>query len=110
MRYLVIAEGIDVTVPTTPAEAADFLEAVVVPSEELLAKLEADGRIYGGSFAARRGGAAVVEAESNDDLNALLTSIPIWGFSKFDVIPLQTFESRAAQDASSAKALRAFAG
>jgi len=51
MRYLVIGEATGGASAMPPQQAAQILDAVVVPSLEMLAKWEREGRINGGSFA-----------------------------------------------------------
>jgi hypothetical protein len=56
MLYLVIGETTGGPPPgMSPQQAAQLLDTVVVPSLEMLAKWERDGRIHGGSFVGRRG-------------------------------------------------------
>ena len=62
MRYLVIGEATGGASAMPPQQAAQILDAVVVPSLEMLAKWEREGRINGGSFAGRRGGCMIIDA------------------------------------------------
>jgi muconolactone delta-isomerase len=97
MKYLVTMETIELGL-IPPQQMAQLVEEVVIPSMEGLMKLEAEKKILaGGGFAGTRGGMAVVEAASNEELARLLKSIPIWGMMKTVVTPLQSFEEEAAQ-------------
>ena len=61
---------------------------MVVPGVERLAQWEQEGKIHGGSFTGARGSAFVVEADSIEEVDQLVTSLPHWGLVKLDVKPL----------------------
>lgn len=97
MRYLISGEGIDVGL-LPPQQFAQYMEQMVIPSHEALAKLEAEKKILaGGIFVGARGGVALVEAESNEEVDRLLMSLPFWSMVKWTVTPLHSFGSRATQ-------------
>lgn len=97
MRYLISAEGIDVGL-LPPQQFAQYLEQMVIPSHEALTKLEAEKKILaGGVLVGARGGVALVEAESNEEVDRLLMSLPFWSMVKWTVTPLNSFRSRATQ-------------
>ena len=79
MRYLVIGEATGGASAMPPQQAAQILDAVVVPSLEMLAKWEREGRINGGSFAGRRGGCMIIDAPSHEELADVLMTLPFWG-------------------------------
>jgi muconolactone delta-isomerase len=69
----------------------------VLPSQERLAAFERAGTIVaGGVFAGAREVVFLADVDTNDELSALITSLPFWGLLKWRVQPLQTFETRAA--------------
>ena len=68
---------------------------MVVPSLEMLAKWEREGRIHGGSFAGRRGGCMIIDAASNDELADLLMTLPFWGLQDWKITPLSSSEGAA---------------
>jgi hypothetical protein len=76
MRYLVIAEPTGAAPNVLPQQLAQMLDSVVLPSLEMLAKWEREGRIRGGSYAGRRGG--IIDAASNEELADLLMTLPFW--------------------------------
>ena len=89
MKYLVTMELMGVPPAASPQELVQFLERVVIPSEETVVKLEEDGKILaGGDLAGRRGWALIVDAASNEELNGLLMSIPEWPLMEVEVTPL----------------------
>ena len=97
MRYLVTAETVESGPLAPPQQVAGLLRTAVLPSIEALARLESEGKIRGGVVAGARAGAFVLEADSHDEANQILMSLPNWGFSKVELTPLQSFESRLEQ-------------
>ncbi len=95
MRYLVIGETTGVAPNMPPQQAAQLLDTVVVPSLEMLAKWEGEGRIHGGSFAGRRGGCMIIDAASNEELADLLMTLPFWGLQDWKITPLSSNEAAA---------------
>jgi muconolactone delta-isomerase len=93
MRYLVTMELIG-TPPVSPQEMVRHIEQIIIPMHE---KLEAEKKILaGGLVAGARTITVIVDVESHDELDQLLTSLPGWGLMKVDVTPLQSFKGRIA--------------
>jgi muconolactone delta-isomerase len=92
MTYLV--KGSSGPVSLSSGEMAQLLENVVIPSLDQLAKLEKEGKVTGGLPVGQRAVVFVVEASSNEELDQMLRSLPIWGGMKWKVIPLQSFSGR----------------
>ena len=105
MKYLVIgSEGPGFA---SPAEAVQVLENIVLPSFDMLIKFEAEGKILGGGLPiGDRAFVFIVEASSNEELDQLLRSIPMWGSLKWKVTALQTFGGRATQERDAVKELK----
>jgi hypothetical protein len=105
MKYLVSAsEGPGCGFPEETLEA---LENRVLPAFETLIRLEASKKILAGGVPA--GGRALVfimEASSHEEVDRLLRKLPVWGALKWEVVALQTFEGRAAQERECAQRLR----
>ena len=93
MRYLVTAEATGAVPNMPPQQVAQMLDTVVVPSLEMLAKWEREGRIHGGSFAGRRGGCMIIDAPSNEELADLLMTLPFWGLQDWKITPLSSNEA-----------------
>lgn len=89
MRYLVIGEA----KRTPPMPPDQYLELVIASHEALAAHEKAGKIVAGGIFTGRQGGIAVVEAESHQEVDRLLCSLPFWVFVDWEVIPLVSFES-----------------
>ena len=99
MQYLVTMEFVEPG-PLFPAQQlGQMVEESILPSFDLLATLQADGKVLaGGVPAGSRTAVFIVEATSHDELDQLVEGIPWWGVMKTTVAPLQEFAKRAAND------------
>jgi muconolactone delta-isomerase len=88
MRFLVTIDGSDLEAGMPPERLGQVIEQMIVPSLEQLAQWEREGRIYGGGYTAARGGVFMIDADSSEEVDRLLTSLPHWGLVKIDVKPL----------------------
>jgi muconolactone delta-isomerase len=88
MRFLVTIDGSDIGVGMPPERLAQVVEHMVTPSLEQLTQWEQEGRIHGGGYTAARGGVFMVDANSSEEVDQLLSSLPHWGVVKMDVKPL----------------------
>jgi len=88
MRFLVTIDGADMSVGRPPEQLAKVVEQMVVPGIEQLDRWEQEGRIHGGGYTAARGGVFIMDADSSEEVEQLLTSLPYWGLVKVDVKPL----------------------
>jgi muconolactone delta-isomerase len=88
MRFLVTIDGSDIGVGMPPERLAQLVDQMVVPSLEQLAQWEQEGRIHGGGYTAARGGVFMIDADSSEEVDQLVTSLPYWGLVKVDVKPL----------------------
>ena len=88
MRFLVTIDGSELGVGMPPERLAQVIEQMVVPSMEQLAQWEQEGRVHGGGYTAARGGVFIMEADSSEEVDQLVTSLPHWGLVKVEVKPL----------------------
>ncbi len=88
MRFLVTIDGTDIGAGMPPERLAQVVEQMVVPSIEKLAQWEQEGRIHGGGYTAARRGVFMIDADSSDEVDQLVSSLPYWGLVKVDVRPL----------------------
>jgi muconolactone delta-isomerase len=88
MRFLVTIDGSELGAGMPPEQLGQVVEQMVVPSMEQLAQWEQEGRIHGGGYTAARGGVFIMEADSSEEVDQLVTSLPHWGLVKVDVKPL----------------------
>jgi muconolactone delta-isomerase len=80
---------------TTPQEGIAFIEQFIFPTLKLCKKLEEEKSILAGGPAS--GAVAlmlVVNVESSQELDDLITSLPVWPRMETEVIPLTSFEGR----------------
>jgi hypothetical protein len=91
-KYLV--KGSSGPVSLSSEDMGSLLENVVLPSLDQLAKWEKEGKITGGLPVGQRAFVFIVEASSNEELDQMLRSLPIWGGMKWKVMPLQSFSGR----------------
>ena len=93
MRFLVTIDGSDIGVGMPPERLAQVVEQMVTPGIEKLVQWEQEGRVHGGGYTAARGGVFIVEADSSEEVDQLITSLPHWGLVKVDVKPLISMSS-----------------
>ena len=93
MRFLVTIDGSDIGAGMPPDRLVQQIDQMVIPSLEQLAQWEQEGRIHGGGFTGARGSTFVVEADSIEEVDQLVTSLPHWGLVKADVKPLISMNS-----------------
>ena len=106
MRFLVKGEWVE-TGAVLPAEQfAPLIEHVVLPSLEQWDQWEQQGKSRGGVLAGQRAGVFLLEAESAEEVGQLLTSLPFWGYIKWDVIPLQSVRSTIERERGVVAAMR----
>lgn len=99
MHYLVTMEFVEPGPLFAPQQLGQMVEETILPSFDLLASLQAEGKVVaGGVLAGTRTATFIVEAASNDELDQLVEGIPWWGVMKTTVTPLQSFAKRAAND------------
>jgi hypothetical protein len=98
MRFLVTGEYVETGALLSPDHLGPLAQNVILPSLQMLAKWEQDGKIKGGVLAGQRAGAFIVETSSHEEVGQLLASLPFWGIIKWDVTPLQSWASTVDRD------------
>ncbi len=95
----------------TAGEGIAFIEHYVLPTLARCRELQAAGRILaGGPVTGAIALALIVRAESQQELDELIESLPLWGRAGTTVTPLTTFDGREAAVRRKLEALRARAG
>src|SRR5215813_10705210 len=95
MQYLVQMKLADSVRPRSPEEAIGFIEQYVFPTLDVSDKLLEEKKIAaGGPVGGAIALALVVRAESIQELDDVLESLPIWPLMQTTVIPLTSFEGR----------------
>jgi muconolactone delta-isomerase len=81
--------------PETPQEGSVFIEQFILPTLELCKRLEAEKKIVaGGPLSGAVALSLIVSAESAQELDDLITSLPVWPRMETTVTPLSTFDVR----------------
>lgn len=94
MNYLVQLKL--ATRPASPQEGKVFIEQMILPTLELCKKLEAEKKIVaGGPVSGSIALSLIVSAKSAEELDGLVTSLPVWPLMETTVSPLSTFDVRA---------------
>lgn len=102
MKYLVSGSGGPGFESTE--EAVAILKEIVLPSFDQLIKWEKQKKILAGGLpVGDRAFVFIVEAASNEEVDAILRGLPVWGVLDWEVTALQTFAGRAAQERSIVK-------
>ena len=87
MRFLVTIDG-SALAEMPPERLVQLLDQMIIPGVEKLAQWEQEGRVHGGGYTAGRGGVFMIDADSSEEVDQLVTSLPHWGLLKVDVLPL----------------------
>ena len=81
--------------PANPQEGAVFIEQFILPTLELCKKLEAEKKIVaGGPLSGAIALSIIVSAESEQELDKVISSLPVWPLMETTVTPLSTFDVR----------------
>jgi muconolactone delta-isomerase len=88
MRFLVTIDGSDIGVEMPPKQLVQVIDQMVIPSIEQLAQWDREGRIHGGGYTAARGVVFMIDADSSEEVDQLVSSLPYWGLVKIEVKPL----------------------
>ena len=81
--------------PDTPQEGIVFIEQFILPTLELCKRFEAEKKIIaGGPLSGAIALSLFVSAESVQELDDLITSLPVWPRMETTVTPLTTFDFR----------------
>jgi len=95
MLFLVEMDHLKSLAPPTPEAGKDSVERIIFPTLERAEQLISEKKILAGgpvvgSVALR----FIVESDSTEDLDSLLTSLPLWTVAETRVTSLITFSER----------------
>lgn len=97
MNYLVQMKLANASRPTSNEEGISFIEQYVFPTLEICKKLQDEKKIVaGGPVSGAIALAMVIRADSIQELDELIGSLPIWPRMETTVIPLTSFDGRMA--------------
>ncbi len=67
---------------------------LVVKQLELIIELKKQGKILiHGAFVGRQSGCFIWDVDSNEELQSLLTGLPLWPFMDWDIVPMISTET-----------------
>ncbi len=94
MRYLVKASAKSES--NFAGNDVQILDTVVLPSFAMLANYEIERTILAGGLpVGERSLVMIAEADSNEELDQVLRSLPLWDRLEWSVTPLNSFKGRA---------------
>ena len=95
MQYLVQMKLADSVRPRNPEETIAFIKQYVFPTLDVCDKLLEEKKIVaGGPLGGAIALAVVVTAESVQELDDIIESVPVWPLMETTVTPLTTFAGR----------------
>jgi len=95
MNYLVQMKLANPHRPAAPHEGVAFIEQFILPTLERCNQLQAEKKILaGGPISGAIALSLVMSAESAQELDSLLTSLPVWPRMETVVTPLTSFDGR----------------
>jgi hypothetical protein len=95
MLYLVELDHVRTGPPPTPESGRAFIEQVIFPTLARAEQLVAEKRIVaGGPVAGRIALRLMIEADSADHVDRIVTSLPLWLQAETRVTPLISFAER----------------
>lgn len=95
MQYLVQMKIVAPGRPMNSEAGAAFFEEYIRPTLQLCKKLQDEGKILaGGPISGTIGLALILKADSAQELDGLITGLPVWPRMDTEVTPLSTFDDR----------------
>jgi muconolactone delta-isomerase len=95
MHYLVEMKLANSIRPATPQDGVAFIEQFILPTLELCKKLEAEKKIVaGGPLSGSVALSLIISADSAQELDGVITSLPVWPRMETTVTPLNSFAGR----------------
>ncbi len=84
---------------TSPAEAVQVLEQAIIPTFDMIMKLQDEKKILGAGLpVGERAIMFMIQASSNGEVDKLLRSLPAWSALTWKVTALESIAGRAAQE------------
>ena len=109
-QYLVAFKLREESYGGSTEEAAYLLTDQIIPSLEILQKMEKEHKVMGGFFEGQRSGTFIIEAEDNMELDKILAGLPIMNVYDVDVAPVQRIGSALERDRRIVGEMRKAAG
>jgi muconolactone delta-isomerase len=97
MKYLIELDHVKNAAPLTRQAGREFVEEVIFPTMARAEQLAREGSIVaGGPVAGRIALRFIAEADSPQQVDALVSSLPLWPVAETRVTPLVEFGERRA--------------
>jgi hypothetical protein len=103
VEFLVLMKLTEDGVGKTEKESKDILKNTILPSIEMLQKMEKEGFLSGGFFEGQRSGAFVLSVESEDILDETLSELPCASIYQIEAVKLQSLSEALEQDKKALK-------
>ena len=95
MLFFVELDHVRAGVPQTPEGGRSLIEQIILPTLARAEQLVAEKKILaGGPPAGRVALRLIIEAESHEHLDRMVTSLPLWRAAETRVTPLISFSER----------------
>ena len=95
MLFLVELDHVKSGLPVSPEAGQDFIEQVILPTLARAEQLVADKKIVaGGPVLGRIALRFILEVDSPQEVDQLVSSLPIWPLAESKITPLVGFEDR----------------
>lgn len=95
MLFLVELDHVQSGIPLTPEAARAFIEQIIFPTLARAEQLVAEKKILaGGPAVGRIALRFILDAASLQDLDRMISSLPLWPLAETRVIPLVDFADR----------------
>ncbi len=95
MKFLVELDHVKTGQPLTQETARSFIEGIIFPTIARAEELVREGRIVaGGPVAGRIAVRFIAEVETAQQLDQLISSLPLWTVAETRVTPLIDFKDR----------------
>lgn len=91
-------------------EAAFMLTDQIIPSLEIMEKMEAEHKVTGGFFQGQTSGTFIFDVEDDKELDKFLAGLPIMNVYDIEIAPLQSIQSALERDRRIVEGVRVAAG
>ena len=98
MDFLVLMKLSEEGVGETVEENKAILKRLIIPSIEELGKMEKKGMVRGGFFEGQRSAAFIFSVSSGEELDDILTALPISAIFGMESIPIESITDALERD------------
>ena len=109
-RFLVIIKLREESYGGSSEEAAYMLTDQIIPSLEMMERMEGEGKVTGGFFEGQTSGMFIFDVEDDMELDRFLASLPIMNVYDIEIAPLQSISSALKRDRRTVDEVRTAAG